>query len=392
MVMPMMTSVERVNAALELREPDTVPVMDVMEEYSNIYEILGRKPLPLGKLFGNRWSAKAIDLLAPVINASHIMDREMDHFSFDRTEASLKMGYDASWVMHVPIWRFKDSKTAHDIYGRAYDVVFDKTGNLGTPMYREGLIKSPDDWYAWDKRDILRWPARTNRAFKRIIGEFGDQIYVMAGYLFGLFENTWQPMGFERFAVALRKERPFLRRVIKFYEDHYCLMLEAWADAGVPCAVMTDDQAYRTGPMINPKVHKELYTDPYSHIVETAHALGMKIVVHSCGNVMPLLEWFADCGFDGVHALEPTAGIDIADAKAFVGDRMCLCGNADITHILVDATREEVDAEVRRLIASAGKGGGFMLAPTNSHPDMSLERLQWMVEATRKYGKYPLSV
>jgi uroporphyrinogen decarboxylase len=199
-------------------------------------------------------------------------------------------------------------------------------------------------------------------------------------------------MGFERFAVALRKERPFLRRVIKFYEDHYCLMLEAWADAGVPCAVMTDDQAYRTGPMINPKVHKELYTDPYSHIVETAHALGMKIVVHSCGNVMPLLEWFADCGFDGVHALEPTAGIDIADAKAFVGDRMCLCGNADITHILVDATREEVDAEVRRLIASAGKGGGFMLAPTNSHPDMSLERLQWMVEATRKYGKYPLSV
>lgn len=32
---------ERVLAALELREPDRVPTMDMMVEYANIYEILG---------------------------------------------------------------------------------------------------------------------------------------------------------------------------------------------------------------------------------------------------------------------------------------------------------------------------------------------------------------
>jgi hypothetical protein len=41
----MSTVHERVTAALELKEPDRVPVMDVMEEYANIYEILGRKPV-----------------------------------------------------------------------------------------------------------------------------------------------------------------------------------------------------------------------------------------------------------------------------------------------------------------------------------------------------------
>jgi uroporphyrinogen decarboxylase len=387
-----MTSLQRVNAALELREPDRVPSFDVMEEYANIYKIIEKKPIPLGFLFSNRYTAAAIDRLAPLINATAVMDREMDKFSYDRTSASVKLGYDATWVMHVPIWRFHDSKTATDIYGRAYDVVFDKEGNMGTPMFREGLITSPADWYAWDKRAILKWPERTNRAFRAIIDDMGDKIFVMAGFLFGLFENTWQPMGFERFSIALRREKDFLRRVIKFYEDHFCMMLEAWADAGVPGAVYTDDQAFRSGPMINPRLMKELYTDSFCRITETAHKLGMKIVVHSCGRVYDLLEWWADCGFDGVHALEPTAGVELAKVKEMVGDRMCLLGNVDITHILVDATRDEVFEAVRKSIADAGQGGGYMIAPTNSHPDISLERLAWMLEATKKYGNYPLDL
>ena len=93
-----------------------------------------------------------------------------------------------------------------------------------------------------------------------------------------------------------------------------------------------------------------------------------------------------------MHALEPTAGVELAKVKEMVGDRMCLIGNIDITHILVDASREEVFEAVRTAIAAAGKGGGYMIAPTNSHPDISLERLGWMLEATEKYGHYPLDI
>jgi uroporphyrinogen decarboxylase len=117
----------------------------------------------------------------------------------------------------------------------------------------------------------------------------------------------------------------------------------------------------------------------------------MKIVVHSCGNVIALLEWFAECGFDGVHALEPTAGVELARAKEMVGDRLCLVGNIDITHILVDAVKDEVFEAVRNSIKAAGQGGGYMVAPTNSHQSMSVDRLRWMLEAVKKYGPYPLA-
>ncbi|RJP27812.1 MAG: hypothetical protein C4536_13290 [Actinobacteria bacterium] len=387
----MAEQLERVTAALELREPDRVPTLDVMEEYANIYKVLGKKPTPLGFLVTNRYASAVFDRAMPLLNRVGFMDSEMDRFSYDRTAAAVKMGYDAAWVMHVPIWRFRDSRIAEDIYGHYYDIVVDEHGNIATPVYRGGLISSPADWKAWDKRAILRLPEKANRTYAKIQKDFGGRIAIFASFLYGLFENTWQPLGFERFAVAVRKEKEFIRRVIKFYEDHYCLMIEAWADAGVPGAVYSDDMAYRSGPMLNPRVMDELYGDALRHITETAHSLGMKIVVHTDGMVYPLLPWFADCGFDGVHSLEPTAGVELARVKEMVGDRLCLLGNLDITHILVDAARGEVFEAVRDSILQAGRGGGYILAPTNSHPAMDVEHLRWMLEAVEEYGRYPLA-
>jgi uroporphyrinogen decarboxylase len=385
-------SIERVMAALELREPDRVPTFDVMEEYSNIYEILGKKPVPLGFLVSNKYTGWVIDRTAPLLNRLHVLDSEVDRFSHDRTEASVKFGYDSAWVMHTPIFRFRDSNIIEDIYGRYYEIRIDKHGNIGYPMYMGGMLKSPADWAAWDKRDILRHPEKSNRAYKQIQNDFGEKIVVMGSFLYGLFEMSWQPLGFERWAVAIHREKEFMRRYIRFYEDWYCMMIEAMADAGLPGAIYSDDMAFKSGPMLNPKTMEELFGDAFRRITETAHRLGMKIVVHSDGNVYQLLEWYADCGFDGVHALEPTAGIELAKVKEMVGDRMCILGNIDITHILVDASREEVFEAVRSSIKAAGQGGGYFVAPTNSHPGISMERLHWMLEAVEEYGHYPLSV
>ena len=70
-----MTCLERVNAALELREPDRVPTFDVMEEYANIYKIIEKKPIQLGFLFSNKFTAAVIDRAAPLINMTGVMDR-----------------------------------------------------------------------------------------------------------------------------------------------------------------------------------------------------------------------------------------------------------------------------------------------------------------------------
>jgi uroporphyrinogen decarboxylase len=382
---------ERVIAALERREPDRVPTMDMMFEYAKIYGILGRRPLPLGWLFENKYTSKALDRLAPGPLTPFFVEKSMDAFTYDRTAAAVELGYDSAWVTYPPVWRYDDSKNMYDIGGKEYRNVFDGKGNLGTPMYTGGRIKSADDWRAWPKKDLLRLPEKNHKFFSRLQKDFGDKIFVFFVFVDGIFGYTWGALGFERFAVAARRERAFIDGMTRFYTDLYCLILEAVADAGVPGVIYGDDMAYRSGPMISPKQLDSLYGDSFRRITETAHKLGLKIVIHSCGNVYKLLDWFADCGFDGVHALEPTAGMELAEVKQMVGDRLCLLGNMDVTHVLVDASRDEVFEAVRQSIAAAGQGGGYIIAPTNSHSDVSVERLRWLVEATEEYGNYPLS-
>ena len=110
--------------------------------------------------------------------------------------------------------------------------------------------------------------------------------------------------------------------LIGFYTDLYCVILEAMADAGLPAAIYSDDLAYRSGPMLNPRSLEEFFGDGHRRLTATAHALGIEIVIHSCGNVYDLIGWFADNGFDGVHALEPTAGVELARAREIAAGRI----------------------------------------------------------------------
>ncbi len=388
----MAASHERVLAALELREADRVPTMDLMAELSTFAEVLGKKVFPWGRFYETPSRLKVMSYLVPLLNRLNVIGSSLDQFVLDHAAASVELGMDSAWITYMPIWRFCEPFLWEDCFGRTWKVELDGKGSLSTPMYTGGLIDSPDAWRNWDKSAMLRLPERANRVYSRIQREQGDRLFVFASLAFGIFENLWQPMGFERFVVALRKEKDFIRRVVKFYEDYICLAIEALADAGVPAYLYGDDLAYRSGPMLNPRSLDELLGDSLRRITETAHALGMKIAIHSCGNTYKLLEWFADCGFDGVQSLEPGAGMELGRVKEMVGERLCLIGNIDVTHTLFDGTRDEVFAEVRGAIAAAGAGGGYILSPTHSHQGVDARHLRWMLEAVEECGRYPLGV
>ncbi|MFX1314126.1 MAG: uroporphyrinogen decarboxylase family protein, partial [Promethearchaeota archaeon] len=73
-------------------------------------------------------------------------------------------------------------------------------------------------------------------------------------------------------------------------------------------------------------------------------------------------------------------------------DKLCLSGNIDTRHILVDATKNEVEQAVKNAIKALGHGGGFMLSPANFHPGISVEHLRWMIETANAFGIYPLKI
>ena len=82
--------------------------------------------------------------------------------------------------------------------------------------------------------------------------------------------------------------------------------------------------------------------------------------------------------------------MSIGDVKEKYGDRICLSGNVDCKYVLPYGSEEEVRNDVRRCIDAEGKGGGFILASSNSlHANVDVKNIYVMFDEARKYGQYP---
>lgn len=98
-------------------------------------------------------------------------------------------------------------------------------------------------------------------------------------------------------------------------------------------------------------------------------------------------------GIAGIHPIDPTAGMDIGEAKAKYGGRVCLIGGIDCGATLSWGTEEEVRQAVKECIKKAGVGGGLICTSSNTiHSGVKPENYVTMVKAIREYGRYPLSL
>lgn len=78
---------------------------------------------------------------------------------------------------------------------------------------------------------------------------------------------------------------------------------------------------------------------------------------------------------------------DIKRAKEILGDSACIMGNIPIS-MMVTGTPDEVKACCKTLIETAGKNGGYILAPGAASDDIKVENIQAMLEAAKEYGVY----
>jgi len=60
--------------------------------------------------------------------------------------------------------------------------------------------------------------------------------------------------------------------------------------------------------------------------------------------------------------------------------------------VIVNGTKQEVYDAVKFAIKTAGPGGGFIVSAANMHPAVKVQNLKWMIEATKKFGEYPLKI
>jgi uroporphyrinogen decarboxylase len=144
-------------------------------------------------------------------------------------------------------------------------------------------------------------------------------------------------------------------------------------NAGADGLILGDDLAHDANTYVSPRLLHELgYFAALSSIVEEVSNVAKNpvfsertgffasssskpaVFFHSDGNIRAILPDLVAAGFDGLHGLEPRAGLDLATVRQVVGPDVCLWGNVELDWLAQPRLAGEIAALVRELTAKAG--------------------------------------
>jgi len=209
-------------------------------------------------------------------------------------------------------------------------------------------------------------------------------------YTFGLigpvFYQIFGIRGVENVLLDFYDHPAELARLVDALRDFALELIRGWAAVGVDSLLFLDDWGTQRALLMSPKLWREFFKPGYRALFAETHRLGMAAFLHSCGNVMEIVEDLIDAGLDVLDPIQAGA-MDIAELARRFGGRLSFCGTIDVQDLLPRAKPSEVRDAIRRARDTLGRpfGNGLILAPTNTMgPDVPLENLRAMFEAARE--------
>lgn len=259
--------------------------------------------------------------------------------------------------------------------------------NEKTTWTVEHLIKQPEDMLLVKKYlPVPRLKTEVVSQAKRLLGEGG----IVRGLVFGEQAGPWQHaaclVGVERLIMLTYDDPSWVHELLQaLMEKKLRFIEESLKRAEFDLIEMGGGAASST--VISPKLFKT-FCLPYDHALhDMLHQVGHKLVYHTCGGMMPILELIVENGCDASETLSPVGvGGDAVpeEIKRRIGGQVCLIGGLDQINLLDMGTPDQVRQEVHRLFEALGPGGGYILSASDHFFDAPIENLRAMADAARE--------
>ena len=151
---------------------------------------------------------------------------------------------------------------------------------------------------------------------------------------------------------------------------------------------LCSDYCFNVNPFFSPSQFGEFIAPYLEGVIKAYHDMGFYAVKHTDGNIMPILDQMVQCGPDALHSLDPQGGVDLAEVKRLVGDKVALCGNVNCG-LLQTGTEEQVIADTRRALRDGMNGWGYIFCTSNcAYTGLPLERYELMNRIWWEEGVY----
>ena len=284
-----------------------------------------------------------------------------------------------SWSMVADDWRVERCALPHPDYATIRYTMHTPGGALSMVLQDDGRTAWVAERLIKEKRDIdllaayAPVPLCDVAAVSAAAEAFGDRGIVrgaVPGFAIYGQPGCWQDAavlyGIEPLIVETFEDPEWVAALLGILRDRKRAFLESTAGARFDLLELGGGDASST--VISPKIFDRFVAPFDAPLVAAAHGARQRVVYHTCGGMMPLLERIADMNVDAMETFTPKdMGGDtiMAQAKARIGARVCMIGGFDQFHYFVGCTPDETRQAVRRAFEDAGAGGGFVLAPSD---------------------------
>ena len=343
-----MTSLQRVQAVLDGRMPDRLPV------------------IPQGFMF----SAKTAGYDIGAINRDPVKMAESHRISQE------KYGYDGC-IIDVDDATLAEACGAKVIF-REHDVAaVDEHAPALTDLRQIDDLTLPDPMK--DGR-ICEWL----ETVQRILEAIGDHVFVMGRADAGPFSLLCFLRGTQELMVDLLTEEPeVIHHALEWATEAHIRFARAQLQAGAHATSMGD--AYASPNLISPEMYRA-FAFPYERkVVQALEDLKKPYSVHICGDTSTIVE---DMGQLGAKILEIDWKSDMGHARRLVPEDVVLMGNINPSDPMCLGTPEDVRAKAKEIIEGT-RGCGIILSSgcalgANTKP----ENMQALVESAKLYGTW----
>lgn len=373
-----MTSRERVQCILEHKKPDRVAV-DIGSTASGLTN-------PTMKKVKSYFHITSQDILFRP-------DESAAYYNDDVLEA---LGSDFRHVFLMPPdtgnWKYNENGKIVNEWG------MEKTMKSGLSQFSSNPLADAEsiedlEKYPWPDPYA---PGRNKGLKERIEHLYQDTDYALAArsVSHGIFELAWELRGMENLLCDMMLDKDFANylfdKTLEIQMGLYDVLLE---DAGkyVQIVETADDYGTQRGPMISPELFDEMILPRRKKLNDFIHSKApqAKIFHHTCGSVYKLLPNLIASGVEILNPVQPSAAdMDTFRLQEEFGDQLIFHGGIDEQTALVygqDVLRHEMEQR----IASLGKDGGYIMAPTsNFQDDMPLENIIYFSKMAHEIGNY----
>ena len=273
-----------------------------------------------------------------------------------------------------------------------------------TLHYLDFATAAPEDWEKYRHRftvdktgesrvDTDAFFLRTapapswQEAVDRINASGGDKFRFINFY--GPWEGTWRHHGFENTLMDMICEPNMMEDMFDLYTDTALGALDYALELGmqVDAVWLVEDLGSTRAPLFSPDLYRRLLKPRHARIMDFAHAHGLKVVMHSCGEVSAFIPDLIDVGLDVLEALQANTTLHVARLKAQYGSRLSFMGNISVQKMAEGGSA--IRREMEEKIIPAMQGGGYIYHSVHSiPPEVTYDKYCDVMRILDEIGKY----